>query len=112
MSESAVQELRLAVPLPMDRIVEFCRRWGLSELSLFGSVLGSDFGPESDVDVLVDYGADWPHGLFEWVQMGDELAEIFARKADLTSKPGLSRGRNPRRRNEILQSARVIYHAA
>jgi predicted nucleotidyltransferase len=110
--QPTIDRVQTAIPIPMERIVEFCRRWGLSELSLFGSILREDFGPDSDVDVLVSYGRDWPHGLFEWARMREELREMFGRETDLTSRPGLERSRNASRRQSILNSARVIYHAA
>ena len=111
MATIQIQPIKTAVPMPMDQIVEFCRRWTLSEFALFGSVLRDDFGPESDIDVLVSYPKDWPHGLFEWVQMQDELALVFDRKVDLVSRRGVEFSRNPYRRKGILDSARVIYAA-
>ena len=59
----------LALPLPADDIQQFCRRWKIIELALFGSVLRPDFRPESDVDILVSFadGADW--GLLAHLEM-------------------------------------------
>lgn len=39
-----------------DRIADFCRRWTITEMSMFGSVVRADFRPDSDVDVLVGRG--------------------------------------------------------
>ena len=86
----------------------FCRQWQVSELSLFGSVVGLDFGPNSDVDVLVTFAPDARRSLMDWADMVSGLEEIFGRPVDLVEKQGL---RNPFRRKAILDSAEVI-HAA
>ena len=89
-------------------IQEFCRRWKITEFSLFGSVLREDFTPESDVDVLISFEPDIPWSLFDWMDMVDELKSIFGRDVDLVEKSGL---RNPFRRHEILSHRQVIYAA-
>ena len=89
-------------------IQEFCRRWKITEFSLFGSVLREDFTPESDVDVLISFEPDIPWSLFDWMDMVDELKSIFGRDVDLVEKSGL---RNPFRRHEILTHRQVIYAA-
>ena len=89
-----------------ERISEFCRKWKIQELSLFGSVLREDFGSESDVDILVSFEPDAPWSYFEWADMQEELNAIFDRKVDLVEKEGL---RNPYRRHAILTSKKVIY---
>jgi predicted nucleotidyltransferase len=48
--------VNLAISIDKERLAEFCRRWKIKEFALFGSVLREDFGPESDVDVLVSFG--------------------------------------------------------
>jgi hypothetical protein len=89
-----------------DVIADFCRRWRITEFSLFGSVLTDRFGPASDVDILVSLGENTPLSLYDWVDMIDELNRIFGRPVDLVEKSGL---RNPFRRHEILTNRRVIY---
>jgi len=96
------------IDIPRHRIAEFCRKWKVTELSLFGSMLREDFGPESDVDVLVTLAEDAPWSLFEWVDMIDELRVMFGRDVDLVEKSGL---RNPFRRHEILRHRKVVYAA-
>ena len=98
----------LAIAVDKTRIAEFCRKWRVRELAIFGSALRDDFGPESDVDVLVELEEDAPWSLFDWVDMIDELKAIFEREVDLVEKGGL---RNPFRRHEIL-TTREIIHAA
>ena len=97
---------KVGVTVPTERIAAFCRKWNVTEFALFGSVLRDDFGPESDVDVLVELGPDHGLGLFEWLDMIDELRALFGREIDLVSKRGL---RNPFRRHEILTTREVIH---
>ncbi len=92
--------------IPRKRIAAFCERWGVTEFSLFGSVLRDDFRPKSDIDVLLVIKPDAPIGLFELALMKIELQEMFNRSVDLVEKDGL---RNPYRRKEILRTAKVIY---
>ena len=105
-------DVPVKLPIDWDRIEAFCRKWGIAELALFGSVLRDDFGPESDVDVLVRYTPDAEPSLFNHVEKEEELAEIFGRPVDLLSRKAVERSRNPFRRRSILESARVIYDAA
>lgn len=91
-----------------DRITEFCRRWSVTELSLFGSVLREDFRPQSDVDVLVSFSPDAPWHLMHLVEMREELEQIFGREVDLVEKAAL---RNPFRRHEILTTRQTLYAA-
>ena len=99
----------MAITIDKPRIEAFCRKWMVREMALFGSVLRDDFGPESDVDVMIEFEPNFPWSLYEWIDMIDELSEIFGRKVDLTSKDGL---RNPYRRKEILRTCEVIHVAA
>ncbi len=98
--------------IPKEKIAAFCQRWNITEFALFGSVLREDFGPESDIDVLVSFAPDARWSLLDHVEMQDELKIIFGRNVDLISKRGIERSRNPIRRKEILESAEVIYAAA
>lgn len=100
------------IPISFDQsaVAEFCRRWKVVELSLFGSVLREDFGPESDVDVLVVFEAGAPWSYWEWGPMTDELEGIFGRQVDLVEMRSIV---NPFRRHHILSNRRVIHrHAA
>jgi predicted nucleotidyltransferase len=102
----------MTITIPKDKIIEFCRRWKITEFAFFGSVLREDFGPESDIDVLVTFAPDARWSLLDHVEMQDELKAIFGRAVDLISKRGIERSRNAIRRKEILGSAEVIYAAA
>ena len=96
------------VGIPEEQIAEFCRRWKVREFSLFGSVLRDDFGPDSDVDVLVSFEPAATWDLFDLVTMRDELMVMFGRAVDLVEKEGL---RNPFRRRSIMSTRQVIYAA-
>ena len=92
--------------VPRDAIADFCRRWRVTEFALFGSAVRDDFGPQSDVDVLVRFEADAGWSLFDLVTMQDELADLFGRKVHLVEAEGL---RNPFRRDEIMRTREVVY---
>lgn len=94
--------------LPMDKITVFCRKWKITEFSLFGSVLSDHFRPDSDVDVLVSFPEDAGWSLFDFVDMEEELKIIFGRKVDLVEKSGL---RNPFRKHSILTTRKIVYAA-
>ena len=92
--------------IPRKKIAAFCERWKVAEFSIFGSAIRKDFGPKSDVDVMVVFEPDAPIGLFEMAHMQVELETLFGRSVDLVEKEGL---RNPYRREEILKTAKVVY---
>jgi uncharacterized protein len=98
----------LTFPLPMDAIQQFCRRWKIRELALFGSVLRTDFRPDSDVDVLVTFHDDAEWGLLDHMQMQQDLATLLHRPIDLVSKRALERSANWVRREAILNTAQVL----
>ena len=100
------------INIGQEIIADFCYRWKITEFALFGSVLRNDFGPESDIDVLVTFAPDATWSLLDHVDMQDELKTIFRRNVDLISKRGIERSNNHIRRKEILGSAEVIYAAA
>jgi uncharacterized protein len=95
------------IPIPFEAIAEFCRRHHIVRLALFGSVLRADFGPDSDVDVLVEFDPDHVPGL-AFFDMQDELTEILGRPVDLNTPGFLS----PYFREAVLASANTLYDAA
>jgi uncharacterized protein len=99
----------LAVPVPARELAEFCRKWQITQVSLFGSALRDDFGPSSDIDLLVAYAPDSRHSLFDLDAMEAELKGIFGREVDLVSKQAVEQSENYIRRKEILRTAHVIY---
>lgn len=99
---------RPRIDIPSQPLTEFCRRWRVSELSIFGSALRGDFQPDSDIDVLVSFEQGAPYGIDEHVEMVEELRALFGRKVDLVTVSSL---RNPFRRHEILSSREILYAA-
>lgn len=97
------------IEIPYERLAEFCKKWKVKELSLFGSVLREDFEPDSDVDVMVEFEHDARRSLFDIISMTDELKEIFGREIDLLTRPAVEQSRNYIRRKAILSSLEVIY---
>lgn len=97
---------RIRIPIPEARVRDFCRRWSIAELSVFGSAVRDDFRPDSDVDLLVTFAPDAGWSLYDWVDMIAELREIFGREVDLLSSQSL---RNPFRRREILNTRETLY---
>jgi len=83
---------------PDEAIAEFCRRWKITELALFGSVLREDFGPDSDVDVLVRFEPDAPWDLWHVIEMKEELAGLVGRNVDLAEREAVEESQNPFRR--------------
>lgn len=102
---------QVRVSIPTEALADFCRRWKIVELSLFGSVLREDFGPESDVDVLVTFAADAKVSLFDLVHLKDDLASVLGRRVDVLTRRSVEQHHNPWFRHEVLSSARTVYAA-
>lgn len=101
-------DVRVAtIDLPEETLAELCRRYSVRELSLFGSALDERFGPDSDIDLLVEFVPGATVGLFELGGLQDELEQILGRKVDLVPKGGLK----PTLRDSVLDAARVLYAA-
>jgi uncharacterized protein len=100
---------RLEPFISSNQMKAFCQRWKIQELALFGSALREDFGPESDIDLLVSFDSDADWSLLEHVQMQLELQELLGRTVDLVNKRALKRSENWIRRKEILQTASPIF---
>ena len=91
-------------------IAAFCQRWHIVELALFGSILRDDFDLDrSDVDALATFDPTAYRGLREAMQMQDELEALCARKVDIISRSSIERSKNWITKQEILDSAQVIY---
>ena len=97
------------VSIRKDQVTAFCKRWQVTELALFGSVLRDDFGPESDVDVLVEFEEEARHALLDIAQMENELIRMLGREVDLIERTAVEASRNYIRRKAILDSAETIY---
>jgi predicted nucleotidyltransferase len=104
--------LRSQITLPPDRIGALCEKYQVTELSVFGSVLRDEFGPDSDVDVLVEFrdgdAGPWMSKVFA---LEEELAALLGRKIDVVMKGGVERSDNAILRRAILETAQIVYRA-
>ena len=97
--------------IPQERIAEFCRRWKISRLAVFGSALRGKLRADSDIDLLVTFASDADWSMFDHYRMEDELVKLLGREVDLVSKQAIEENPNPIFRRQILGSAREIYAA-
>jgi predicted nucleotidyltransferase len=106
--DSMGQTLELGSTL-VDRasIVEVCRRYGVKELSLFGSAARGEMGLDTDIDIMVEFEPEARIGMIKFELFAEELTGLAARKVDLVTKRGLK----PWVRTEVLKDLRVIYAA-
>ena len=96
-----------AIDIHEEKISDFCRQHQVIRLALFGSVLRRDFGPKSDIDVLVTFEPGAQVGMLMLSRMQRELSIIFAQSTDLIPEAGLK----PLIREEIIDNSQVIYAA-
>lgn len=94
-----------------QRLARLCRRHGIRRLALFGSILRDDFGPNSDVDVLVDPDPGRLVKLKEYSAALDDLTSLFGRPVDLMKRSVIDKSHNATRKQAILDHAKVIYEA-
>ena len=93
----------------MPEINTFCQRWHLTELSLFGSVLGNQFHSDSDIDILIRFAPNTRQGLLTLAKIKYELETSTGRIVDIVLKESIETSENWIRCNEILKMAQVIY---
>jgi predicted nucleotidyltransferase len=101
---SALKDVK--APFSMEAVEAFCRKFGVDQLALFGSVVREDFGPQSDVDVILRFKSGYGFTFENTPDIQDALESIFGRNVDVIE---LEQIRNPIRRQAILNSHRVIY---
>lgn len=97
--------MAVQIAVPEQALAEFCRRYHIRKMSLFGSVLRDDFRVDSDVDVLIEFEAGKTVDLFIFSDMQDELSEILGYEVDLNTPKFLSRYF----RDAVMEQARVLY---
>ena len=93
------------VQVSSSQLKAFCKKHRIQKLSFFGSVLRDDFGPDSDVDVLVEFIPGTRMGLIRLAGVEQELSGLIGRKVDLRTPAELSRYF----RDEVVRSAEVQY---
>ena len=97
--------VRPNITLSHDQLAVFCRKHHIKKLSLFGSILGEDFRPDSDIDMLIEFEPDHQVGFFRFASMELELTALLGRKVDLRTPSDLSRYF----RQDVLKHAEVQY---
>jgi len=103
MSQAAIH-----AEMPMQRIAAFCHKYAVEEFCLFGSVLREDFGPESDIDIMLKFQRGYGFTFENTPDIQEELEAIFGRPVDVIEK---GRIRNPIRYQAIMSSYQVVYAA-
>ena len=97
---------RVKIQVPIEKISDLCHRYHIRKLSLFGSVLREDFRPDSDIDILVEFEPGQTPG-FGFIDIQDELTQLFGQRVDLNTPNSLSRYI----RDRVLAEAAVQYVA-
>lgn len=97
--------MSVQIAIPEQAIAEFCQRYHVRKLSLFGSVLRDDFRPDSDLDVLIEFEPGKTVDFFVFIDMQDELSELFGYPVDLNTPNFLSRYF----RDKVMANARMLY---
>lgn len=98
-----------AIPIDPGFLKQYCQKWKIRELSLFGSILRGDFGPDSDVDVMVTFSEDAVWTIFDCMEMEEEFAQEVGRRVDLFTRASVERSRNWIRRDQVLKTAESVY---
>jgi predicted nucleotidyltransferase len=96
------------IKIDEDQISAFCRKYGIKQLALFGSILSERFRPESDVDIMVSFLPDHHYSYFDLLDIKNELEDITGRDIDLVEKDSI---KNPYRKKTIFSNMRVIYES-
>ncbi|MCS7195363.1 MAG: nucleotidyltransferase family protein [Meiothermus sp.] len=100
-----MEPLASPLPLPEAELQALCRRYRVKRLSLFGSAARGELGPQSDVDLLVEFEPEAAVGFLTLARMARELSELFGRPVDLVPRSGLK----PILRERVLREERVLY---
>jgi predicted nucleotidyltransferase len=96
------------ISLDYKDIVLLCEKYGINELSIFGSSIRDDFTQNSDIDILVSFGNKPEITLFDIMDLEKEFSQLLKREVDIVEKEAL---KNPIRKNRILSTREIIYAA-
>jgi predicted nucleotidyltransferase len=99
----------LRLPLPMEQITAFCRRWNIARLEVFGSALREDFRTDSDLDLVATYASKACWSLLDRVRMKLELEDMLGRKVDLLNRRALEKAGSRGRSAAILAETQTLY---
>jgi predicted nucleotidyltransferase len=104
-------DIRSRLGISGEALAEFCGKWKIERLELFGSALRDDFGDDSDIDLLVTFRRDAAWRFEDELAMEKELEGMVGRHVDMPERTAVEKMENWVRRKNILSSARVIYSA-
>ena len=96
------------VDINRSQITDFCRKWKIKRMSLFGSVIRDDFRPDSDVDVLIDFASDINWSSYDYFTLLEEIKELFQRRVDIAHEGTI---RNPIKNRCIHEHMETIYES-
>ena len=102
-------KLQERLGISTEEIAQFCQRWNITEMALFGSVLSDRFHADSDIDILIRFAPNARQGLLTLAKIKHELEASIGREVDLAVKESIENSENWIRRQEILKTAEVIY---
>lgn len=100
--------VKIHVDFDRRRLVDFCRKWKITRLAFFGSVLRDDFRSDSDVDVMVRFAPDIDWSSYDYFAMREEIEDLFARPVDVVEEGTI---RNPIKRRCIYENLEVVYES-
>lgn len=102
-------QLQERMGISTEEIVKLCQRWNIIELAVFGSVLSDRFHSGSDIDILIRFAPKARQGLLTLAKIKHDLEARTGRAVDIALKESIENSDNWIRRNEILNTAQVIY---
>ncbi len=94
-----------------DYIKQFCEKWDIKELSIFGSVSIQNDTEQSDIDILIEFKDKFKNGLLEFIEIKEMLENYFHKKVDLLTLNGLKNSKNTVRKNNILTNRVKLYES-
>jgi uncharacterized protein len=97
------------IDLDSQAIRDFCDKWKITQLSVFGSILRDDFRPDSDIDFLATFDKNAQWDLYDVELMRNELEQVIGRSADLISRSAIERSDNRFIKKEVLSTAEPVY---
>jgi predicted nucleotidyltransferase len=96
------------IPIDREALLRFCEKWKITRLEFFGSVLRDDFGPDSDVDVMVTFERNYAYDMDDLLGAQEGLSELFGRPVDVLTRAQVEESENRFRRPAILNGARDV----
>jgi len=97
--------------LTTERMADFCHRWKIAEMAVFGSAVRGELRPDSDIDLLVRFSPDAQWTLLDHITMEEDLSRAVGREVEIVTRQAVEESRNWIRRQHILETAQNIYES-